>query len=126
MACATRLVIRQRSRIVCVLRSNLNWLFYVSKTGLETFLDKIFTEELPPKLRKICELEGISNKCLWHLSRTPLVHLTHLFNHCFQLLKPWKEAKVITLLKPSKDQKFLPNLCPISFLPTTGKLFTKS
>jgi hypothetical protein len=40
-------------------------------------------------------------------------------------LNPWKEAKVITFPKPSVDPKFPQNLCPISLLPTTGKLFEK-
>jgi hypothetical protein len=49
-------------------------------------------------------------------------------NHCLQqshFPKPWKEARVITLLKPGKDPKFLKNLCLISLLSTTGKLFEK-
>jgi hypothetical protein len=37
----------------------------------------------------------------------------------------WKEAKVITLPKPGKYPKFPQNLCPISLLSTTGKLFEK-
>jgi hypothetical protein len=36
-----------------------------------------------------------------------------------------KEAKVIILLEGDKDPKFLQNLCPISPLTTTGKLFKK-
>jgi hypothetical protein len=47
------------------------------------------------KLRKSCGLDGISNQCLRHVPRRPLVHLTHLFNHCLRLphfRKPWKEA----------------------------------
>jgi hypothetical protein len=34
------------------------------------------------KLRKVCGIDGIPHKCLRHLPRRPLVHLTHLFNHC--------------------------------------------
>jgi hypothetical protein len=78
------------------------------------------------KLGKACELD-ISNECLGHLPR-PLVHLTHLFNHCLCLShipKPWREAKVITLLKPSKNPKFPQNLCMFCLLSTTGKLFEK-
>jgi hypothetical protein len=63
-----------------------------------------------------------------HLPRRSLVHLIHLFNHCLRLshfAKPWKDANVITLPKPGKDQKFSQNLRPISLLFTTGKLFEK-
>jgi hypothetical protein len=55
------------------------------------------------KLRKACGTDGIPNECLRHLPRRPLVHLTHLFNHCLRLShlpNPWKEAKIITLPKP--------------------------
>jgi hypothetical protein len=37
----------------------------------------------------------------------------------------WKEAKILTLPKPSEDSKFHKKLCPISLLSTTGKLFEK-
>jgi hypothetical protein len=79
-------------------------------------------------LRKSCGIDGIPNKCLRRLPRRPLVHLTHLFNHCLRLShfpKSWKEAKIITLPKPDKGPKFLQNLRPISLLSTTGKLFEK-
>ena len=55
------------------------------------------------KLRKACGMDGIPNECLRHLPRRPLVHLTHLFNHCIRLShfpSPWKVAKIITLPKP--------------------------
>jgi hypothetical protein len=51
------------------------------------------------KLRKACGIDGIPNECLRHLPRRPLVHLTHLINHCLRLShfpNIWKEAKVIT------------------------------
>jgi hypothetical protein len=72
------------------------------------------------KLRKACGNDGIPNEFLRHLPRRQLVHLTHLFNHCFQFHFPpsWKEAKVITLLKLHKDPKFPQNLR----LSTMGKL----
>jgi hypothetical protein len=53
------------------------------------------------------------------------VHLTHLFNHCLLLghfLASWKEANIVTLPKPFKDQ----NLRPVSLLSTAGKLSEKS
>jgi hypothetical protein len=80
------------------------------------------------KLRKACGIDGIPNGCLRQLPGRPLVHLTHLTNHCLQLshfLTPWKEGKFITLPKPGKDSKFPQNLRPISLLSTTGKLFEK-
>jgi hypothetical protein len=69
-------------------------------------------------LRKVCG-PGVPNECLRHLPRRPLVHLTHLVNHWLWLShfrKCGKEAKIITLPKPSKDTKFPKNLCPISLL----------
>jgi hypothetical protein len=80
------------------------------------------------KLRRACGIDVIPNECLRHLPRRPLVHLIHLFNHCLRLShfpNPWKEAKVITLPKPSKDLKFPQNLRSISLLSPTGKLFEK-
>jgi len=80
------------------------------------------------KLEKACGLDGIPNEYLRHLPRRPLVHLTHLFNHCFRLSyfpAIWKEVKVIDSPKPSKVPKFPQNLRPISLLSTTGKLFEK-
>jgi hypothetical protein len=79
-------------------------------------------------LKKACGIDGIPNECLRHLPRKPLVHLTHLFNHCIRLSHfpdSWKEAKTITLPKPGKDPKFPQNLRPISLVSTTGKLFEK-
>jgi hypothetical protein len=79
--------------------------------------------------RKGCGIDVIPNECLRHLPRRPLIHLTHLFNHCRRLPhfpNPWKEAKIITLPKPWKDPKFPKNLRPISLLSTTGKLFQKN
>jgi hypothetical protein len=79
-------------------------------------------------LDKVCRIDGIANKCLRHLPRRPLVHLIHLFYHSLRLShfpKSQKKAKVIALPKPGKDPKFPQNLCPISLLSTTGKLFEK-
>jgi hypothetical protein len=73
-------------------------------------------------------IEREPNKCLRHLPRRSLVHLTHLFNHCLRLShfpNSWKVAKIKTLPKPSKDPKFSQNVRLISLLSTTGKLFEK-
>jgi hypothetical protein len=73
-------------------------------------------------------MDGIPNECLRYLPRRPLVHLTHLFNHCLRLShfpQSWKEAKILALPKTGKDPKFPQNLRPISLLPTTGKRFEK-
>jgi hypothetical protein len=36
------------------------------------------------KLKNACGIDGIPNECLRHLPRRPLVHLTHLINHCVE------------------------------------------
>jgi hypothetical protein len=80
------------------------------------------------KLKKACGIDGIPNECLRHLPKRPIVHLTHLINHCIRLSHfpaPWKEAKVIALLEPGKDPKFPQNLRPISLLSSTDKVFEK-
>jgi hypothetical protein len=58
------------------------------------------------KKGQACGIDGIPNECLRHLPRRPLLHLTHLFNHCIWLAyfsEPWMVAKIITLPKPGKD-----------------------
>jgi hypothetical protein len=70
------------------------------------------------KLKKACGIDGILIECLRHLPRRPLVHLTHLINHCIRLSHfptPWKEAKMIALPKPGKDPKFPKNLHPVLY-----------
>jgi hypothetical protein len=72
------------------------------------------------KLKKACGIDGIP--------RRPLVHLTHLINHCIRLSRfptSWKEAKVVALPKPGKDPKFPQNLRPISLLSQRAKFLRK-
>jgi hypothetical protein len=74
------------------------------------------------KLGKACGINGIPNKCLWHLPRRALFHKTYLFIQCLQLCHfpaPWKEAKIIAL------SKFPQNLHLSSLLSTTRKPFHK-
>jgi hypothetical protein len=78
------------------------------------------------KLRKACGLIGITKECLMHFPRRPLVHLTHLFNHCLRLShfpKSWKKEKVIALPKPRRDPELSQNSRPTAALSTKGKLF---
>jgi hypothetical protein len=58
------------------------------------------------KLKKACGIDGIPNEFLRHLPRRPLVHLTHLINHCIRLSHfpaSLKEAKVVALPKPDEE-----------------------
>jgi hypothetical protein len=73
------------------------------------------------KLNKACGIDGIPNECFRHLQRRPLVHCIRLSH----FPTSWKEAKVVALPKPGKDQKIPQNLRPINLLPSTGKLFEK-
>jgi hypothetical protein len=80
------------------------------------------------KLGKGCGFDGIPNYFPQHLPRRTLVHLINLFNHSLRLGHfpiPSKEAKIITLPKPSKAPKFPKNVRPTSVLSTTDKLFQK-
>jgi hypothetical protein len=72
------------------------------------------------KLRKACGLDGIPNEGLRHLPRRPPVYLIYFFHHCLQLSHFPKPSK-----EPGKDPKLPQNLCPISILSTTDKLFKK-
>jgi hypothetical protein len=59
----------------------------------------VYSEDPRPAEGKACGIDGIPNECLRHLPRRPLVHITHLFNHCFRLCHfptSRKEAKIIT------------------------------
>jgi hypothetical protein len=81
------------------------------------------------ELWKLYRIDGIRNESLRHLPRPSLVHITHLFYHCFQpshFPSPLKEAKVITLSQLDKDSKCPQNLRPISLVSTTDKLFKKA
>jgi hypothetical protein len=87
-------------------------------------------EELWETMFSMRSVARLYNQDKWtrHLPRRPLVHLTHLFNHCLWLGRfpaPWNEAKIIILPKPGKDPKFPQNLRPIRQLCTTEKLFEK-
>jgi hypothetical protein len=56
-------------------------------------------------LRKSCGIDGLR-----YLPRRPLVHLTHLLNHCLRLShfpKSSKVPKFITSPKPGKAQNYL-------------------
>jgi hypothetical protein len=78
------------------------------------------------KLRKAWGTHGIPNDCLRHLSKRPMVHLTHLFNQCCgcRIFHHLGGSKVITSPKPGKDPKFPQNLRQIS-ISTTGRLSEK-
>jgi hypothetical protein len=80
------------------------------------------------EINKFLNINGIPNEYLKHLPRRPMVHLTHLINHCVRLSHfntSWKEAKVVALQKPGKEPKFPQNLRPICLLPSMGKVFEK-
>jgi hypothetical protein len=67
------------------------------------------------QLKEACGIDDIPNECLRHLSRRPLVHLTHLLSHCIRLSHfptSWKESKVVAIPKPGKETTFPQNLRP--------------
>jgi hypothetical protein len=81
------------------------------------------------KLRKACGIDGIPGECLRHLPRRPLVHLTHLFNHCLRLFhfpNTWKEAKIIMLPKPVRIQNSLKIYIRLASCPQQANYSKKS
>jgi hypothetical protein len=76
-------------------------------------------------LRKTSGIDGMwaSSKRVSNVK--PLTHLFKPFIRLSYFPSPWKEAKVVTLLRPGKDPKSSQYLRPIILLTTTGKIFEK-
>jgi hypothetical protein len=74
-------------------------------------------------LRKACGIYLIPNEYLRHLPRKPLVHLTHLFNHCHALTFPdiLEENENNNLPKSGREPKFPQNVRPVSLLYMTSQ-----
>jgi hypothetical protein len=110
-----RIVEPEETAIAMQLPVNNMWQLVSMATDMHAvrkeLLETVFSSGSMPRLYKKNELE--LSVSLRHLPRRPRVHLTHLFNHCLWLShfpKSWKEAKIITLLKPGKDPKFSHNI----------------
>lgn len=72
--------------------------------------------------------DGIGPAFLSALPPKAFALLLRIFNACLLLQyfpSAWKEAKVITILKPGKDKLLPQNYRPISLLNTMGKLFER-
>jgi hypothetical protein len=75
------------------------------------------------KLGKACSLDDIPIEYLRNLPNITIVHLPHLFNHCFQLSHlpdPSKEAKIITA-KTRQGPKISPRLTSDQILVEYGQ-----
>lgn len=78
------------------------------------------------KRRKAPGEDGLHNAMLKNLSQKAVVFLTKIFNGCINLSYfpvSWKTAKVIALLKPSKDDTIGTSYRPISLLSSLSKIF---
>jgi hypothetical protein len=72
--------------------------------------------------------DNVHNRCLKNYTELLVNHLTRLFNQILvqgYIPKAWKQANIILLLKPSKDQKSPSSYRPISLLSCLGKLLEK-
>ena len=68
---------------------------------------------------------GIPNRTLKHLPKRAASLLAHIFNEVLRthyVPQRWKHARVISILKPGKDQLLPSSYRPISLLDTIGKL----
>jgi hypothetical protein len=71
---------------------------------------------------------GLPNRVLKHLPKRAKTLLTKVFNavHCRQYSPPaWKNACVVSILKPGKDPMLPSSYRPISLIDTIGKPFEK-
>lgn len=78
------------------------------------------------KSRKSPSHDAIHNALLKNLPQKAIVYITKIFNGCFVLgyfPKIWKNAKIIPLKKPGKDNTSPTNYRPVSLLPAIGKMF---
>jgi hypothetical protein len=78
-----------------------------------------------PKVGKASGPNGLPNRALKHLPQRTICLLVALCNaallvQCFQTV--WKHARVISILKPGKDQSLPSSYRPISLLDTNDKL----
>lgn len=80
------------------------------------------------KVKKAPGLDGIPNIILKHLPDSALTLITEIINSCIDLCyfpAHFKIAKVIPILKTSKDSKCPANYRPISLLSSLGKIFER-
>jgi len=78
------------------------------------------------KVSKVLGPNGIPKRALKHLPKRVVSLLAHIFSvvlrtHHFP--QTWKNAQVISILKPGKDPALPSSYQPISLLDTIGKLF---
>ncbi|CAF1500999.1 unnamed protein product [Adineta ricciae] len=72
--------------------------------------------------------DNIHNRCLKNYSKLLVQHLTTLYNEILNygyIPDAWKQAKIILLLKPTKDKQQPSSYRPISLLNYLGKLLEK-
>ena len=88
---------------------------------------RIVIRSLKPK--KAPGADQILNKALENLSEAAIVALTGIINAMFKFrffAGKWKQANVIFIPKPGKNQFFPQNHRPISLLSSVGKIAEKS
>jgi hypothetical protein len=80
------------------------------------------------KISKAPGPNAIQNRALKHLPQRPVSLLVQIFNAFLlshQFPTGWKDARVVSILKPGKDPALPSSYRPISLLDTFGKLFEK-
>lgn len=80
------------------------------------------------KIKKAPGIDGIPNILVKRLPMAGIEFLTKIINACIDLCyfpSHFKTAKVISILKPSKDPKMATSYRPISLLSSIGKIFER-
>jgi len=78
------------------------------------------------KVSKARGPNGITNRALKYFPKRKIFHLARILNVVLRTLhfpQMWKHARVISILKPGKDQTLPSFYRPFSILDTIGKLF---
>lgn len=99
----------------------------VDESTLPTYKE-ILTIIKKLKSNKSPGVDNISNQVIKQLPKKAIIWLTYIFRACFRICyfpQAWKQAKVISILKPGKEASLASSYRPISLLNAFSKILEK-